>query len=353
MTKEAIKLMVSICFIIMLATVPFIPSCAAPSPAPAPTPAPSPTPTPTPAPAPEPVTLKAVAFLPNFIPVASQMGVFAERIGKISNGLITVDWLGGPEVIGGFEQPGAVSTGVVDMNLVPTAYYKDKVPEAFAHFLTADTPWGERESGYYDWMLELHKQKMNVYYLGRVNTNVPFYTFVNPKVSERKDLKGLKLAASGLFIPAAIGMGASPVNMSNEEYYTAVERKTVDGHIGAMSVAVSLSLQELTDYFINHPFFESNVVLIVNLDTWNKLSKEYQDMMIQAETELEHEWADFFAQIEAGARQKFLDAGTKAVTFSSADAQSYLDGIYNAGWEEVKKGVSPEAYNKLREYMIK
>ena len=46
----------------------------------------APTPTPTPTPKPEPITLKAVSFLPGFIPAVQPLGLFAEKVNEQSKG---------------------------------------------------------------------------------------------------------------------------------------------------------------------------------------------------------------------------------------------------------------------------
>ena len=281
------------------------------------------------------------------------MGVFADRVNERSKGELIIKWLGGPEVIGMFEQPGAVRTGTVDLTFVPSAFYRDIVPEAFAMFLAEYYPWEQRENGFYDWMLELHEEKMNVYYLGRVNSNEQFYTFLNVRVNKPQELADLKIQSTGLKIPAVKGMGASPIIIREEEVYTAMERGVVDGAVQSMSTVVPVSLFEVSKYFIDHGYYESNVTAIMNLDTWNRIPRHLQDIMIDIIIELEREWGDFFAETGQKGKAKIIEEGVEPIKFSAEDAKWYIDHINEAGWQEVQAVVSPETIARLKEFLVK
>lgn len=358
----------SICLVLVLTALLFVSACAAPTPTPtpaptptptpAPTPAPTPTPTPAPPPAPKPTTkpivLKTVAFLPGFIESMHYVGVFRDRINERSKGELIIDWIGGPEIIPGFDLGEAVRTGVIDMTCTPSAWYKAQLPEAHSFHLSEYTPAEERESGFYDFMVKLHKEKMNTYYLGRIKTASGFVLFLGGWIDKPQDIAGLKIAGTEINMPFMYALGATPLNIPPMEIYTAMERGLMDGFMDARSVVAATGAAEVTDYMVDHEFYQAtNLGLQVNLDTWNKMPKHLQQLMIDTMIELEPELADYFIAAEARVRQKILDAGTEVIMFSPADADWYVETAYRAAWEDFQKELSPESYNKLREVMRK
>ncbi len=126
-----------------------------------------PAPAPAPAPKPEPIVLKGLAFLPPDRDTVIGLKTFADRVNEKAKGELIIDVLGGPEVIGMFDQPEAVKDGTIDIILTPTAFYGAIVPEGLVLPVSEYEAWEERENGFYDMMVELAKEKMNVYLLQR------------------------------------------------------------------------------------------------------------------------------------------------------------------------------------------
>ncbi len=336
----------------MVLAVGLVLGCAKPAPAPAPAPAP----TPAPAPKPKPVVLKMVSFQPKTGAPSKTAAYFAEEVNKRAKGELKIDYLGGSEVIPMFDQPKALKTGVIDMMQTPFAFYKSLLPEGSAHHLSPYEAWEEREIGYYDWLMELHKEKMNAYYLGRSGSStLGFYIWSKIPISRPQDLAGKKVLSSGLHLPFSKALGMAPVSMPFPEHYTAVERGVVDMAIEKITVVAVFDLYEVVNYVIDHEFYRGNVTLTVNLDKWNKLPKHLQDLMMDVQFEVEREVMPAY---EKGASDKGwaeVNAYGKIehITFSPEDAKWFYDLANKCQWDQVKKAVSPEAYAKLRGFLAK
>ncbi len=213
MIKKSIYLSLAMFVIVSI----LILGCTQPSPAPSPGPSPAPTPAPTPAPAPKPetITLEALSFLPQGDPATHYMGEFADRVTERANGELVIEWKGGPEAMEMYEQATATSKGAIDIHLGPTVFYEDRLPEGYSLHLSEIMPLEERERGFYDYIVELHKEKMNVYYLGRVEVGMPFYV-ASSKVRPTTpyDLAGLKIGVPELGISGAKAWGIDHTSSS-------------------------------------------------------------------------------------------------------------------------------------------
>lgn len=341
------------CLALMLVAVPFMAACAKPAPAPTPAPAPAPAPAPPP-PKPEPIVLKALCFIPiEWEPTTYGYARFIERVNERAKGELTIEYVGAFETVPMYDQPEAVRTGVADMTNVFCGMYKDIIPEVLAAELSKVTPMEERENGFYDWMVKLHKEKMNLYYLGRTSA-IPahMYMYFNEEIEKLEDLKGMKFATGTTFMYALERLGVAGVHMPMSDKYSALERGVVDGCTGTLPDHVDFSLYEVTKYFIDHPVFPDTIVAIVNLDKWNSLPEHLQDLMMEVMIELEPELLEYSKTSEVEAKQKCIDGGMEPIHLSPEEDAEFEEICYGAVWDYIKTQVSPESYTRLRELLV-
>ncbi len=323
---------------------------------PAPAPAPAPSPAPAPAPAPAPTKLTALTFQPNTVTVAKWSHEYYQRLNSKSNGQLIIDYRGGPENIASREQFGAAQRGVIDMVNFPATWFVNDMPETAAFNLSRILPWEERApGGLYDIMVQVY-EKQKVRYLGRGVTEWGFVVGTNKLINNpRTDFKGLKFRSVATYAPFFDRLGISGVNLNPSDIYNAMERKLVEGWaIAIPDVVKSYKLQEVTKYWINHPFYQAGgIVVVMNLEKWNKLPQNIQKFMIDTMAETERDMYADLKKINDDSYKVAEDAGMKPIVFSQADADWYLDQAYDSLWELAKKDLSPDMYEKLRKAAIK
>lgn len=299
-------------------------------------------------PAPKAKTLKGVSFLPTFVSVVHFTGVFAERVTKRSNGELILQWTGGPEIIDGFAQDDALASGTIDFAGLTPSWYVDKIPANRSFMLSQLTNKEERQSGYYDFMNQLH-MKQGIVNLGHIAT-MPFFFLLTKPISRPQEFKGLKIGSSAAFNDFLMSMGAVPVEAPEE--YAAMQRKVIDGAgSGALDSAVSRSWHEVCKWVPDHGFYKVDVLLLMSLKTWNGLSRKQQDLIKQVALEIEQEQETYFVEREASARKKMTDAGVQFIKFSPEDAAWYLDKAYSSRWAELQKRLDAETYTKIRQLL--
>lgn len=292
------------------------------------------------------VTMRAVSLFPKNHPVLAQANVWVDIINDRLKGRLKINYVGGPEVIGRFQQMNAVRTGVIDIGLVVTADLQDELPEVSAFTLSKIGPDAERESGFYDLMVNSIR-KMNARYIGRIQYG-PFYLWTKKKPEKLADLSGLKMRTGALYDKMMRELGMVPVTINQPEVYTALEQGTVDGLGWPVFGVRSIGWTRHIKYAINLPFFSpSNMIAVMNLDRWNKLPADLQKDIVALTAEFEPKMVKYFRD-EEEKEWKELDKLVTRVKFSDAENKKYLDTAYNVEWAAIAKRVPPELVTRLR-----
>jgi len=304
-------------------------------PAPATTPSPTPTPTPSP-PAKEPIVLKLVAYIPDFYPGNLWTNMFIDKVNEKAKGELTIEWAGGPEAVPVTDAPASVQMGTIDM--ANGVYSFVPAPATAVECVC----WSEisysdfRKNGAYDLTQQLFNQ-VNIFYLGHsypTGANRASAFFSNVKIEKPEDFAGLRVALMGPeMLSTCEALNAIPQVMPFTDYYTAMERGTVDTLWLGVPGLLDFNIQEVAQYMIDERVGTGSGCFIINLDKWNELSKNLQDIMIEAAVEVEEEGIDVFNQVDAEVLQTAKDAGMEIIKFSPADSERMHNIHKDAVWE--------------------
>lgn len=184
------------------------------------------------------------------------------------------------------EVPEAIKRGAIEMALSNGAYHVGILPEAMLEY---GLPYGAKnsqeaakllwQSDYFKILRKAYMEKHQVILLGLTSTSAYNYMTRFP-INKIEDLQGKKIRASGAFGKIALAHGASPVNLAPAEQYMALQRGTVDGTIFPAYAGISYKLFEVAKYHSWPPIYPLiGANLLVNLNAWNKLPKEYQEIL--------------------------------------------------------------------------
>lgn len=280
------------------------------------------------------VTLKAVTFQGKHVTFVDAYFMFQKRVEEVADGRLAINYIGGPEAIPPFEQIEAVKSGLVDLAFLPAAYYVPQLALADAVKLSRISPWEERQAGAYDLLNSLHQQKVNAVYLGRFSDGIQFHIYLNKKI-DKPDFSGLKIRVTPVYKPFVEALGGVAVTTTPGEVYTALERGVVDGY-GWPSIKISdFGWHEVTKFVIDPGFYQVDVCILVNLDSWNRLPKDLQQLLADVAQKLEHEASEHFAKIIQEERELIASKGVQVIRFSPDDEKQYLETAYKAGWDRV------------------
>jgi TRAP-type C4-dicarboxylate transport system substrate-binding protein len=275
-----------------------------------------------------PIEIRYVTYQVRTVPNVKITTDFLAEVEKQLEGQITFKYRGGPEAIPPFDQAMAVKTGAVDMAYVPTGYYSG-LTTAPAIVFTAQIPaYQDRESGAYDFMVQIH-EKVGLRYLTR-GAGPPgrHYHLSTTKYLERsQELARLPMIGGSIWEPISRGLGMQPVAMEIGDTYPAMERGVINVAATSPDTFASIKIWEVAKYIIYPPFGTTGTALIMNADKWKSIPKPLQDLMIDAMFKAMPQFEARWLEIGNKARQRLQENGLKPITFTGSDAEWYLNTI--------------------------
>jgi TRAP-type C4-dicarboxylate transport system substrate-binding protein len=300
------------------------------------------------------ITLNYVSFMPlsNF-EFAQFRPLFIDRINEKAKGELIINVRGGPEVIPAYDLAGAAQKGTIDMTMIPTGFLENIVPGADATRLSELTPFEERKTGAYDYILEQYK-KAGLYYLGRQQTQRErfFYLFTKKRCEKPQDFVGLKLTSSPSFHALYKGLGATVTHTAMPEYYSALEKGVVDGLGTSLFFWSGSRIYEVTKYAIDHPFYTPTPAVLLNLNSWNRLPKHLQNLLTESLLATLKSWPDIAAKKIEEDKEKGRKAGVEFIKLSPDVAKWFIKIAYEEAWKDEERK-APEVARRLRKLLTK
>jgi len=258
---------------------------------------------------------------------------FCNLVKEKSNGQLTIERVGGSEVVPKMQMDMAVRQGVVDLAFAYGSGITDLIPGIEFVYISGVTPQEEEKIGFVD-MLRERGEKVGLYFMGRTLVSTGYFTFsTNKKIETRDDFNGLTIAMMGWLSKCLIPLGCTPSAMSSVDYYSAMERGVIDGFLRSPGGTVNFSLFEVSDYLLEQRVMTGALTGLVNMDTWKGLPKNLQDVIKESQQELLPLSEEYQGKIADEAQQKLIDNGMESLKLSPEDTKWYVDTLMGGAWD--------------------
>ncbi len=290
------------------------------------------------------VTLRAVSSFDKGSFFSRHFNQLVEKINKEGKGLVRINYVGGPEAIPPFEVGNAVRNRVVDLANVTGVFYTNVLPEAMAMSFTERSTEELRANGAIDYMNELMAPK-GLIYQARLMDYVPYHIYTNKDFDG--NLKGQKMRITPVYRDLFMALGATVVQTTPGEVYTALERGVVDGYGWPIAGILDLGWQEKTKYRVDPGFYSSENGVLMNLAAWNSLRPEQREFLQKQFAWAEAQNASYRHDVvtEAAGQAK---AGIQVIALDEAGAARLRKAANDAAWRRIKEN-SPQHGDRLKE----
>ncbi len=285
--KKLLAVIGSACLILVLAVLPFMTACPAPEEEVPPTP-----------------EWEGVTFKlsdpwppPEVSPVSLCAYMWGEEVTKRTNGKVKFEYFWGGALGKGPQHFTLVSEGAVDVILTYPWYTPSKVPlQCFEYTF----PFGPTDP----WIVYQAKRdiiaefpdftnnlaKYNIKNLFQVAPTV--YTMLTTvPINTIADLEGLKIGVIGGYFGRWMEpVGISPVIVPGYERYTMLETGILDGTMDPTAFTHGLMNWEQAPYLLENKIITPAwICLWINMDSWNSLPKDIQDILEEVSVDIAEE----------------------------------------------------------------
>jgi len=298
------------------------------------------------------IALKAVSAFPQNNKMNDAFWMLQKKVKEKSKGGLEITWGGGPEAIPTFQLVEALRNGVVDIAWTAHTFNVSQLPVVEGAKLSRLSPSDEKKKGIFDFYQKAYQSKLNATYLGRGTPGLTYNLYTTVPVKSIGDFKGLTIRVTPAYKAFVEALGAAPVTTDPGEVFNALQRKMVQGY-GWPSLGISdFGWDEVTKFVINPPFYQVDVAALVHINSWNKLPKDLQDILMVSMQEVEREALDHFTKLISQDREKIKKKGVQEVNLPKEESEKYLQIAYEAAWKEVLKK-DPQGGAQLRDLLSK
>jgi TRAP-type mannitol/chloroaromatic compound transport system substrate-binding protein len=261
----------------------------------------------------------------------------ANRVSAMTNGRFTIRARAAGELAGGTEVLDVVSTGAVPIGHTASYYYIGKSPVmAFGTAL----PFGLNaqqqnawlyEGGGLEMLQEFYAKNFNVIQFPAGNTGVQMGGWFNKEINTVKDLQGLKMRIPGLGGQVMNELGAVVQVIPGGEIFQALQTGAIDATewVGPYD-DLKLGFNKVAEYYYYPGWWEPGPTLEIqiNLDNWNELPTEYQEILKSAAYEANMTMLASYDAKNREALAEIVAGGTKFLPYSqeileAAEAESF------------------------------
>nr|WP_257166808.1 TRAP transporter substrate-binding protein [Bradyrhizobium sp. SRS-191] len=266
----------------------------------------------------------------------------AKQVAEMTDNKFQIQVFQAGELVPGLQALDATSKNTVEMCHTVSYYYVGKDP-TFAIF--ASVPFGLNARQQNSWLYqgggnELANEffkKSNVIGFPCGNTGTQMGGWFRKEIKTVADLSGLKFRIGGIAGQVLQKLGVVPQQLAGGDIYPSLEKGTIDAAewVGPYDDE-KLGFQKVAKYYYYPGFWEGGptVHAFANLDKWNELPKNYQNILANATVNANTWMAARYDQVNPAALKRLVAGGTQLRPFTNEVLEACLKAT-NELWGEI------------------
>lgn len=299
------------------------------------------------------------------------IGKWLDAVEEVSGGKISFErhWAGEP--VPANEALGALSKGLIDMLVAFPPYYSGEV--AIADICAMPQNFKVPADIYDLWWNSPMGDIINKVYKERVGVQIVFPVIFAPenfqvskksnKVKKFEDFQGMKIRAGGGMPSETVkAIGGSPVHTHGGEYYTAMQRGTVDAGLMTTYSLETYKMWEVSDQVVNPPILSNCWVgVYINNSKWEQLGADMQKIMLDTARRIQFSWLTYLRRDDSKIQDKAQKKGVEFYTLPPEDQTKmwnktqkvwdiYVEKCADQGYEKEAKELQDMLRNRFNSY---
>lgn len=272
------------------------------------------------------LNLRYALFISSALPQSASLQWWADEVAERSNGRITIEMYWSESLGGAKELLELVSSGAVDLASPAPAYYPTELALTNSVQLPMVFPDNSSAQLLAQDLAEVpavveENEANNIYPL--FWTSVPTYHLLCTRpMKTMEDLKGARLRSYGQYVPRMWeSLDAVPITTTSPEVYEGLQRGLLDCAYLSNDYAVSASLDEVADYYLDLNFGAiAGYVAYINADRWNEFPQSVQALLLEVGAEAAAKDREDIRRIGEESLETLLDRGVTLVEFEEEKA---------------------------------
>ena len=269
-----------------------------------------------------------------------------DHVEQATNGRVKFQYFYGGSLINKTQFIDGVARGIADISTGPASFVTGKIPD-LSIFEVYGTFKLDRhldmQEAVEPTLIQLLEQK-GVRPLLLQFTGTTVFPHKTKFLKRPEDWKGQKMRLGGRW-QSTLGQkwGASPVFMVPGELYLALQRGVIDGYMLIYDIVYGLKLYEVSPYIMDSGFSNNVEIVTMNLQKWNALTKEDQEVFKQGLKDVKpwnyKETVRYYEDL----KKDVLSKGAKIYQLTPEEKDLYLKDAFSL-WPEVTKISGPAGH---------
>ena len=193
---------------------------------------------------------------------------------------------------------------------------------------TYEKEYAALESDEYRAICDAVGEQLGIKILYTSDNGIRHFATINQPINSMADLKGLKLRVptSVVLEEVLTALGANPVSINYSELYTSLQNKIIDGEEVNYSTLAGQKHYEVAKYVTEVGLYCMSGIVIANLDFWNSLSPEDQQIMLDASALAQkNSFEKYVIEVDEAARKECEDNGMTITTLDDSQLQEFRE----------------------------
>lgn len=145
------------------------------------------------------------------------------------------------------------------------------------------------------------------------------------------------------------GLGYPFVTMTFADTYTALQTGAADGTFGNTAESIYTNFRDVVKYFIRYKSIAENNEILINMDKWNSLPTEYQEILQNAVQEECMKSFDTAEDIDAKYCKMLEEAGIEVIDLTEEEMEAVTENVRKHAWPAMAESLTQEVIDVVCE----
>jgi len=230
------------------------------------------------------------------------------------------------------ESVDAVRTGAVEMSAWPIGVFGSIDPR----FAAAEVPFAynnvEGDCYAQELLLPLYSEFMEPKFNAKALTSfccLALDVCSTKPIRTMDDWKGLVVQSVSPQSAEFIGkMGGSAVPLPFPEGYTALDKGVVDATMQSSMMMIMFKLYEVSSHVTRGYLVPASIIAAINMDTWNSLPKDIQDILVEEGLTTQREANEFFIRTDKENTNILTEQGLEVYVLPKEERDKWKEAVW-------------------------